>query len=287
MPKPTIVHLSQPATLAAFGDLALMQRWEILRRRSDALSAHEYADACGIEPGAAQKELDRLLEAGLVVRLRASRVRRHIAYRSVSTEVMLVWNPDAPEERLALRNFFSSIRTMSRAILDRHLHAASDAAKPRSYFAGFASVMLTPTEIDAINRLLRSACEVLDSADARAEERARGEYAGDVAADTELPYHLAVELRPLVHPEPPIPHVELWDKRSVSREVERVENSAIEILSKRELEIARRLASGESRPIIAGALGLTANTVATICKRIHAKLGVHSRAELTARMRGV
>lgn len=200
---------------------------------------------------------------------------------------MLVWNADAPAERQAVRNFFPAIRDMSRAILDRHHQATADAAKPKSYFAGYASVMLTPTEIDTINRLLRSACEVLDAADARAEERARGAYAGDVAADGESPYHLAVELRPLAHPEPPLPHVEIWDSRSVPREVERVEKSACELLSKRELEVAKRLASGQTRPTIAKALGLTGNTVATVCKRIHSKLGVHSRAELTARMKGV
>lgn len=54
MPKPTILPLSQPATLAAFNDLALMQRWEFLRRAAGSMSVREFAEACGLKHGAAQ-----------------------------------------------------------------------------------------------------------------------------------------------------------------------------------------------------------------------------------------
>ncbi len=69
------------------------------------------------------------------------------------------------------------------------------------------------------------------------------------------------------------------------REVDRTARSARSILSKREFEIAQLLAGGQTRPVIAKSLGISENTVATICKRIHAKLGVHRRAELTARLK--
>jgi DNA-binding CsgD family transcriptional regulator len=287
MSSKTVLSFSVPATLAAFNDLELMQRWEVLRRAPSELSVREFATAVGIDLGAAQAELDRLIEAGLAVRLRASRTRKHIAYRSIATEVMLAWNPSVPEQRKAVQEFHLAMRSLSREIIDRHTAPEHRSSTPQACFFGYASVMLTTQEIDAVNRLLRAACAVIDEADIRAEERSRGTYSGDIGRDTEHPYHLAVEHRPLAHPEAPIPHFELWDERSVPREVARVTQSASTVLTPRELEIAKLLASGQTRPIIAKALGLTVNTVASVCKRIHTKLGIHTRAELTARLKGV
>jgi DNA-binding NarL/FixJ family response regulator len=287
MSKPTILSLSHRPALDAFTDLKLMQRWETLRRAPAAMSARQFAEAIDTSVADAQHSLDRLLEAGIVVRLRASGARKHIAYRSVASEVFFSWNPDLPAHRAAMRDFHLSIRELSRVILDRHLDLDSGERRPRPYFFGFASVMMTPAEADTVQRLLRAACEVLDEADMRAEARARGTYRGPTAAEEELAYHVAVETRQLARPEPPLPHFELWDERSVPREVARAEQSVEKLLATRELEIARLLAGGKSRPAIAKALGLKPNTVATYCKRIHEKLGVHSRAELTARMKGV
>lgn len=287
MSSKTVLSLSVPKTLAVLNDLDLMQRWELLRRSPDPMSVQQFAAECRIDLAAAQRALDRLIEAGLVVRLRASKLRKHIAYQSIATEVMLAWNPDVPEQRKAVQDFHLAMRSLSRVVLDRHLASERSVPKPRPCFYGYASVLLTPQEVDTVNRLLRAACEVLDEADIRAEDRARGQYTGEVPATSEQPYHLAVECRPLSYPEPPIPHLELWDERSVPREIDRATRAASQVLTRRELEIARRLASGETRPMIAKALGLTPNTVATVCKRIHTKLGVHSRAELTARLKGV
>jgi DNA-binding CsgD family transcriptional regulator len=56
-------------------------------------------------------------------------------------------------------------------------------------------------------------------------------------------------------------------------------------LSPRERQVAAMLAAGKTRPEIAEALGVSLNTVATIGKRIYAKLGVRRRAELASRLR--
>jgi DNA-binding NarL/FixJ family response regulator len=53
----------------------------------------------------------------------------------------------------------------------------------------------------------------------------------------------------------------------------------------RELEVARALDLGKSRPQIAREFGLSQHTVGTLSKRIYRKLGVHSRAELSTRLK--
>jgi LuxR family maltose regulon positive regulatory protein len=71
------------------------------------------------------------------------------------------------------------------------------------------------------------------------------------------------------------------------RERRLLEESAGRTLSRRELDVARLLEGGMSRPRIATKLGLTLHTVASISKSVYRKLGVSSRAQLAKRMRVV
>lgn len=57
-------------------------------------------------------------------------------------------------------------------------------------------------------------------------------------------------------------------------------------LTKRECEVVRLLAGGSTTREIAKETGLTVSTINTYMKRIFAKLGVHSRVELVARLAG-
>jgi len=57
------------------------------------------------------------------------------------------------------------------------------------------------------------------------------------------------------------------------------------LLPTRELEVARLLEQGMSRPKIAEMLGLKPNTIASMSKTIYRKLAVNNRAQLSARMR--
>ena len=57
-------------------------------------------------------------------------------------------------------------------------------------------------------------------------------------------------------------------------------------LTPRERDVVGRLLSGASTRQIAQSTGLTVATVNTYLKRIFAKLGVHSRVELVARVTG-
>lgn len=279
-----IVDLGRAEVASAFADLSLLQRWEVLRRCRKAMTARQLAESCGVEIGLAQRSLDRLIDAGLVDRVPAGRGRKQVSYRSVAPEVLFSWDPDVPAQAKLVADVLSGFRDLSRAILDRNAASEPDAGPPKPCFNAFATVTLRKDEVDRINRLLRAICEVLDAADMRAEARSAGTLAPEPADDGEWPYHLSLEQRPLRLSEPPIPHFELWDKRSVPRETERAKRAASQLLTARELAVAQRLASGESRPQIASALGLSINTIASTSKRVYTKLGVHTRADLATRL---
>ncbi len=60
-----------------------------------------------------------------------------------------------------------------------------------------------------------------------------------------------------------------------------VHDAPHELLSERELQVLRLIAKGEKTKVIASALALSVNTVATYRRRIYDKLGVRSEAEVT------
>lgn len=98
-------------------------------------------------------------------------------------------------------------------------------------------------------------------------------------------HFIELEFDELEAPELPIPRFFLTVSRGAARYLEEARKIPAGLLSKREQEVARRLAAGETRPRIASALGLKPSTVASTSKRIYAKLGIHSRTELARRMK--
>ena len=284
MSKPTVLSLESPALQAILLDLVLLQRWEILRRSQRELTPGHLAFAWRCELAETQRSLDQLIEAGLVVRLKASRSRRHVAYRAVAPEVSLVWDPESPTQVELVRRYMAQYRAYSRELLDRHDKLPWGLRK-RRYYNGFATLTLTDVEYTALGRLAREMFDVLDAADRRAEARAAGKLPDNGLPAGEEPYHFAFDLWALYEYEPPMPHLEIWDKTSIAKESDRAARSASNVLTAKETDVARRLAAGESRPEIAKAVGLTVNTIASTTKRVYAKLGVRNRAELVARMR--
>jgi DNA-binding NarL/FixJ family response regulator len=294
-----ILNLSSPAVMSTLLDMVLMQRWELLRRSQAGLSTAQLATEWQVPAAEAQRSIDRLLDAGFIVRTKMTAQHRTVSYRAVSQEVLVAWDRASPAQNEFVARNRLRFRELSRSIVDRHDGEAAlgDAEKPGIYL--YASVLLTREEIDKMNWAIRSVIEILDTADRRAEVRAAQKFAeprADAGLDgaaqklneasaPELPYHLSVEFRGLRHPEPPIPHYGLWDNESIPKELAYAARIPSAVLTTKELDVARRLAAGESRPAIAKALRLSVNTIASTTKRVYAKLGVHNRSELTVRMK--
>ena len=116
---------------------------------------------------------------------------------------------------------------------------------------------------------------------AEADQRAR--ESGDPKAC--IPFHVTFNLIRLWEPELPMAEFFIIEKTNIDHDRVVLQSSAESVLSPRELQIAKLLESGMSRPAVARELGLKLNTVASLSKIIYRKLGVGSRAALTARMR--
>lgn len=306
--QPTLLSLDSPALAKVFVDLHSMQLWEILRRSGKLRTPQQVAEAAARPLAEVQRSLDRLVDAGLVTRAKAHGRSRHVTYGSVSEQVLVRWDRTKPEQFEALQSLRLQIRKCVRDTIERNINVGLTGTLKRPWLEQQYGLALTREEARAVHAALRAAFAAIDqiavqSAERRAEAASIGAAPTPVARDSaaggdspdspdsqhtegELPYQIAIDMRPLEEPPQVIPVIAVWEAGGFAHELAYRSKSPLGKLAKRELEVAKRLAAGDSRPKVAAALGLTTNTVSTITKRIYAKLGVHSRAEFTARMKG-
>lgn len=291
--EPVVLSLTCPKVRTAMADIAVMQRWEVLRRSSAPLTVHELAVACGVSDAVAQRSLDLLVDANLAVRLKATALRRGIAYRPVAERVLVEWDSSSEDEIRFLLEHRQALRSYSRSVIDRNDTAEVRGMPGLPKFRGHQSFTLTHSEAAAITQALRSAWEFVTRIELQARERMAAAPKHAHAADAprqdgtpqELAYHIALEFRPLKTPELPVSDIGTWEKQTLARELAYLSSVPASVLTVREREIAKLLADGRSRPQVAKALGLSVNTIASATKRIYAKLGVRTRAEFAARMK--
>jgi DNA-binding CsgD family transcriptional regulator len=281
--NPVIVKLSDPKVAAIVADLPAMQRWEVLRRSEDPMTPQQLATACRVGVESMQHTLDRLVDAGLAVRVKATRTSKRTTYRTVGRQLVVEWNANLPDDVRWIADQRESVKQYGRRVIDR-AHSAMN-RRSLNWASADIAFVLTRSEADEALKIITDALQALSQLEERAYRRAQATPHGAETARSSG-FYAAMQLQQLEEPELPIPEYTAWEARGVAGRVEQIKKRPQSVLTAKETEVARRLAAGESRPEIAAALGLSPNTVATTSKRIYTKLGVHTRAELASRMHG-
>ena len=270
------IDLKSPSVLRVLSDVPTMQRWEILRRAQRPFTMAELAESAGVSSEDAQRSLDNLVEAGLVVTKRADSRRPKITYRAAMERLFLSWDRTDPEAAAAWRTLGDSMRDHSRRVQDEATsRPGSEQFAPNNFF-GWSSALLLEEDVLRIRQTFRSAYALLAEADQRARSHPN--------VDAALPFHVTFTLMRLWEVELPMAEFFVIERTNCERDRQVVQSTAESVLSPREFQIAKLLESGKTRPAIAKELGLTTNTVASLSKIIYRKLGVQSRAALAARM---
>jgi DNA-binding CsgD family transcriptional regulator/DNA-binding MarR family transcriptional regulator len=286
--KPVVLKLSDPKLAAAVVDLAMMQRWEVLRRSDTPITPQELAESCGISAEAMQQTLDRLVDAGLAVRVKASVKSKAITYRSVGKEIVIEFDEQSDAECASVDEHHAVFRQYGQGLLDHSRSAGAVHRKKLNWLIGDLTATFNEEESSKALEIVTSALHALHSLEHSAHERLRSESrAPTVSGATTTPskhYYAVLQMQQLDEPQLPLPTWTFWSRRTIKRMIEKIERRPSTVLTAREREIAKRLSAGDSRPDIAKSMGITKNTIASMTKRIYAKLGVHSRAELAARM---
>lgn len=281
--KPAVLRLSDPKVAAVVKDLPAMQRWEILRRSGSPMTVDELARLGRASRETTQAVLDRLVDAGLAVRIRATAARRSITYRSVSEKVIVEYDNRSASERAVIEASTRNNTEYARAVIDRARAAPPIRNARLNWMDGVCLLTFTREDRREVAQLLSETWLRIAAIGQRSQERLKTGHPPEKHGPMR-DYLVQFVLQPLEEPALPMPEYTAWSTSGAARLVERHVASPATVLGERELEVARGLASGESRKKLAARLNLSAHTVTTMTKRIYAKLGVHSRAELAARI---
>jgi len=268
-----VLDIRTPGVRAALAAPLAVSAWEVLRRIGKPTAADHVAAALSANAAVIREALDGLAEVGIIDKLPIRENRRQPAYRTNGDALAVEYEPADGPETDAVREIRDALRKQVEA---SHRTGSSRAAAVD--LAAWRSVHLEPDECEELLRLLREALDLVEAAQSRITNASGAEA-------TKVNVHVLLEVRGADGPAPPVPAVHFSARGEPTNGGHLSTANAMERLSPREREIALLLVNGRSRPEIAKALGVSINTVATITKRIYAKLGVRRRVELSNRIR--
>lgn len=283
---PIIADLDTPAVQRVVESADIGQCWQFLRKARGACSVEQIATERRLSTAVVQRAVDTLVDAGFVERLKAGSGTRSITYRAPDREVLIGWDPTSEDHKRILRRQQEAMRATSRRSIDM----APTGQRRRSGQALYLNFAATKTDFRRIMDAVSALAEQMEAANARVEALSqaatRPEGQTPPAETEEVRHlHLALELWEVAPSDAPyVPSYVIFNREELPRLAADIALAPEKLLSPKELEVAKRLSSGESRAEIASALGLSTNTILSHCKRIYAKLGVDNRADLTTRM---
>ena len=276
-----VIDIRAPGVLHALETPRHTAVWEVLRRLARPASVAELSTMTGMDSNGVQRSMDALTDAGLAERLPSRANRRQPTYRTRSETVVVTFEPADREQRLAIERITAVLRDHVRHQMDgseSRSAAGTDGASAGWRFDAHRLVSLEIEEAEELRRMLQELLDFLEVAQARIKKA----NPDDAAASNTC---VSIQVAGTAGSGLPTAALHFVPREGVDDYVRGSHANGIHLLSPREREVALMLASGRSRPEIARDLGVTSNTVATIGKRIYAKLGVRRRAELSNRIR--
>lgn len=258
-------------------DPAAMAVWDVLRASRTVRSLPELSAASRQAPIDARQAVDRLIDAGLVLMRRARGRRSAVGFSARYRSLVIAHEPGEDG-----------------ALVERVLHAMAPRSVPSSgdsdgsVFGSVAGrfVATAPLDLPARDELHRRIMDVVDYLRSLGMVSVPGGTNGHVPGSAPS-IRAVIDIAPLGSVHSSHASVSLLPRHALAGAASgaRARLGGANTLTRREWDIAAALAAGGSRPEIAARLGISANTVASIAKSVYRKLGVHSRSELSNRLR--
>lgn len=272
------LDMSDPKTASIASDGLLLGIWGYLRLAARPMTLPEIASSAKLDPALVQRKLDLLAAYGIVEALPLTSRRRSIAWRILYDGLMIGLPETSSEEEIERKTM--EFRAQMRQVVEQQfrLHTTDPLQFGQSTFLGLYN--LTADEVKELQRRLQRA---VDFATLLSEKYAAR---GEVPELCNFVLSLRAEpLRDKVLPLAPV-HIGPTDQDGAPSRprVPLARRRRAPLLSPREREVAVRLARGLTAVEVAKQLGLQRSTVATMTKRIYAKVGVRRRAELASRL---
>ncbi|MBI1302558.1 MAG: hypothetical protein GC172_02050 [Phycisphaera sp.] len=264
------LSISDPAVMAALSDDNAMRVWHRLRLAPAPVAAAILAAEVKLELSVVHRALDLLEAAAVARKLPARGSRRVISYEvTVPTLLVLIpvnWREDEQSMRLAAVFMRRHQEMIDRA--RRFMRVGTN----EWFYEQVTDLTLTKEEHEELHRRMDEVRRYVAELNARVRTP-------EEAARASPPHVVQVRLAPLDGDLSPIAEIRVTTKRGLEL-LEGDRTPSPDTLSARELEIARLLQAGRSRPEVAAQLGISVQTVGTYCKRLFEKLGIGRAIEL-------
>jgi DNA-binding CsgD family transcriptional regulator len=250
---------------------------ELVRRMSRAAAPSDLVRLSGMTSEEVWRSVDALEAAGLLSRKPARARRREPAFRAVADAVVVGFDPQSSEEVAAVEEIHRSMVEHARSQVDA-AHRAHPVGSGGLQFRAYVPMRLSASQLEELRRIMHLLHRFLETVGS-------GETIADPIEPQECNYQLMLELGrpcPGLLPMAPIAFAPRTEAPSIETRIRRLR---LDELSPRERAVAVAMVDGRSRPEIAKELGVSLNTVASIGKRVYAKLGVRRRAQLASRLR--
>lgn len=274
---PPVIDLRSPGVVEALSCTDALAAWQHLRRLDRDASAAEIASIFEWGRSRAERAIERLAGAGetLVRRSPASARGRMARWRSARASIVIGHRVGDRRDEAMVAKLEGIYREDRRQAVGGHAKSFEERASEEEIYRATHVGAFSADELHRIR-------EILGRLESMFEE-SHGDAAGEADALPWCDYGVSIEVEPLrpgILPQATMNVVgQSWATDLAKRLDDRVS-----ALSNRERTVALLLREGRDRRAIAEALGVSTNTVATLVKRLYAKLGVRSKAELAKRL---
>ena len=272
-----VIDLRSPGVIAALTSTDALAIWEHLRCLRHAASASEIARAFSWDRSRVDSAIERLAASReeLIAEVPPRRRGGVLRWRTSRSSLVL-------GDRVGDRSVDAAVARLERVYREERRRASraqtktfEERAPDEEIYLGTQVGAFTADELERIEEILGQLESVFEANPA--------DVSGEDDRSPWCDYRVTVEVEPLrpgILPQPTMNVVgQAWATDLAKRLDDRVS-----ALSNRERTVALLLREGRDRRAIAEALGVSTNTVATLVKRLYAKLGVRSRVELAKRL---
>lgn len=271
------VSISDPKVMQVVRDPQHRAILELVRRMSRMATPSDLVGLSSLPLDAVLRSLDALVAAGFLDRKPIQAHRREPAFRAVADAIVVGFDPQSAEEVAAVEEIHRTMVEHARARADA-ARCAHPVGSGGLRFHAYVPMQLSPAQLEELRRIMQLLHRFLETVGS-------GKTISDPIEPQECNYQLMLELGragPGVLPMAPIAFAPLHESPMIETRIRRFR---LDQLSPRERTVAVAMVDGRSRPEIAKELGVSINTVASIGKRVYAKLGVRRRAQLAIQLR--
>jgi DNA-binding CsgD family transcriptional regulator len=265
--------ISNPAVTAAVREPLNRSVLEVVRRFTRAATPKEIGQVSGIGFGELRRALDLLEEAGMVGRRPVDGDRREPTFFATGDSFLITFDTDEAslvEELDALMGEYARSAT-------KRSRGVRPVGVPGFHFRAYLPLKITSDEVIELKGIMHRLDRFMEKVSSR-------QQISEELEPQDCNYQLQFDVGPAAPGLLPLAPIYFVPSSEAPALEKLVKERRLDRLTPREKEVAVAMSQGWSRPEIAAQLGLSVNTVASVGKRVYAKLGVSRRTELAVRL---